>query len=129
MSVVFLTKTKKTAELHDSYMLASSISAWSEHQYNMAETSELLLESGPFSVHSVCIRMENDLGKIVELYIPRKCSASSRIIAATDHAAVQIDFADVDPTTGRMIPNKVTRCFLFTNSYQFSHRKPCYSLL
>ncbi|VDM42646.1 unnamed protein product [Toxocara canis] len=36
-------------------------------------------------------------------------SSSSRIIAATDHAAVQIDFADVDPTTGRMIPNKVTR--------------------
>lgn len=49
LSVVFLTKTKKTAEVHDSYMLASSISAWSEHQYNMAETSELLLESGPFS--------------------------------------------------------------------------------
>uniref|UniRef100_A0A0M3HW12 40S ribosomal protein S21 n=2 Tax=Ascaris TaxID=6251 RepID=A0A0M3HW12_ASCLU len=53
--------------------------------------------------------MQNDVGDVVELYVPRKCSSSSRIIAATDHAAVQIDFADVDPTTGRMIPGKVTR--------------------
>ena len=44
----------------------------------------------------------------MELYVPRKCSSSSRIIAATDHAAVQIDFAEVDSTTGRMT-NKVVR--------------------
>lgn len=53
--------------------------------------------------------MQNDLGEVVELYVPRKCSSSSRIISATDHAAVQIDFADVDPNTGRMIPGKVIR--------------------
>ncbi|KHN73848.1 40S ribosomal protein S21 [Toxocara canis] len=53
--------------------------------------------------------MQNDVGEIVELYVPRKCSSSSRIIAATDHAAVQIDFADVDAKTGRMIPGQVTR--------------------
>uniref|UniRef100_A0A1I8EVJ1 Small ribosomal subunit protein eS21 n=1 Tax=Wuchereria bancrofti TaxID=6293 RepID=A0A1I8EVJ1_WUCBA len=51
----------------------------------------------------------NDEGALVELYIPRKCSSSSRIIAATDHAAVQIDLVDVDPKTGRMVPGKVIR--------------------
>ena len=29
-------------------------------------------------------------------------SASNRIIAAKDHASIQINFADVDETTGRM---------------------------
>ncbi|CAF0928886.1 unnamed protein product [Didymodactylos carnosus] len=38
----------------------------------------------------------------VELYIPRKCSASNTIIAAKDHAAIQIDIADVDEQTGRV---------------------------
>lgn len=58
--------------------------------------------------------MENDEGQLVELYVPRKCSASSRIIAATDHAAVQIDLADVDQN-GRMIPGKVTRYHLLAS--------------
>lgn len=39
--------------------------------------------------------MENDKGTIVDLYIPRKCSASNRIIQAKDHAAVQIAIAKV----------------------------------
>lgn len=57
--------------------------------------------------------MQNDEGVLVELYIPRKCSSSSRIIAATDHAAVQIDLVDVDPKTGRMVPGKVIRYELY----------------
>lgn len=32
----------------------------------------------------------------VELYVPRKCSASNRIIKAKDHASVQINIANVD---------------------------------
>ena len=36
-------------------------------------------------------------------------SSSSRIISAKDHGAIQIDFVDVDPENGRMIPGKVTR--------------------
>ncbi|PSN54733.1 40S ribosomal protein S21 [Blattella germanica] len=39
---------------------------------------------------------------IVDLYKPRKCSASNRIIHAKDHASIQISIADVDPQTGRM---------------------------
>lgn len=37
----------------------------------------------------------------IELYIPRKCAATNKIIAAKDHAAVQLDIAEVDEQTGR----------------------------
>uniref|UniRef100_U5EIE6 40S ribosomal protein S21 n=1 Tax=Corethrella appendiculata TaxID=1370023 RepID=U5EIE6_9DIPT len=46
--------------------------------------------------------MENDAGEFVDLYCPRKCSASNRIIHAKDHASIQINIVDVDPNTGRM---------------------------
>ena len=39
--------------------------------------------------------MQNDEQKIVDLYIPRKCSATNRLITAGDTASVQIDIADV----------------------------------
>ena len=40
--------------------------------------------------------MQNEQGKIVDLYIPRKCSATNQLIAAYDHASVQIEVCDVD---------------------------------
>ncbi|KAL7750599.1 hypothetical protein RI367_003941 [Sorochytrium milnesiophthora] len=40
--------------------------------------------------------MQNDKGDIVDLYIPRKCSATNRLITAKDHASVQINIAEVD---------------------------------
>jgi small subunit ribosomal protein S21e len=39
--------------------------------------------------------MQNNDGDYVDLYIPRKCSASNRILGAKDHASIQINFADV----------------------------------
>ncbi|XP_055386724.1 40S ribosomal protein S21 [Condylostylus longicornis] len=52
--------------------------------------------------------MENDAGDFVDLYCPRKCTASNRIIHAKDHASVQLNIVDVDPVTGRMTDtNKV----------------------
>ena len=39
--------------------------------------------------------MQNDEQKIVDLYIPRKCSATNRLITAKDSASVQIDVAEV----------------------------------
>ncbi|XP_059470401.1 small ribosomal subunit protein eS21 [Neocloeon triangulifer] len=45
--------------------------------------------------------MENDSGEFVDLYCPRKCSASNRIIHAKDHASIQITICDVD-ANGRM---------------------------
>ncbi|SLM33903.1 40s ribosomal protein s21 [Lasallia pustulata] len=40
--------------------------------------------------------MENDKGELVDLYVPRKCSATNRIIKAKDHASVQISVGKVD---------------------------------
>uniref|UniRef100_A0A060TCG6 40S ribosomal protein S21 n=1 Tax=Blastobotrys adeninivorans TaxID=409370 RepID=A0A060TCG6_BLAAD len=51
--------------------------------------------------------MENEKGALVELYVPRKCSATNRIIKAKDHASVQINVANVDEQ-GRAIPNSNT---------------------
>ncbi|KAI8060006.1 30S ribosomal protein S21e [Gongronella butleri] len=40
--------------------------------------------------------MENTEGRLVDLYIPRKCSATNRLITAKDHASIQLNIADVD---------------------------------
>ncbi|TMS16766.1 40S ribosomal protein S21 [Larimichthys crocea] len=47
------------------------------------------------------VNMQNDAGEFVDLYVPRKCSASNRIIGAKDHASIQINIAEVDKVTGR----------------------------
>merc|ERR1711994_680070 len=47
-------------------------------------------------------KMQNDAGEYVDMYIPRKCSASNRLIGAKDHASIQINIAEVDEKTGRM---------------------------
>ncbi len=44
--------------------------------------------------------MQNEAGEVVDLYTPRKCSASNRIISAQDHAAIQLNVAEVDSATG-----------------------------
>jgi len=52
--------------------------------------------------------MQNDAGENVDLYIPRKCSASNRIIYAKDHASIQMNIADVDEKTGMALPSSKT---------------------
>jgi small subunit ribosomal protein S21e len=44
--------------------------------------------------------MQNESGENVDLYVPRKCSYTNRIVKAKDHSSVQINVANVDPTTG-----------------------------
>jgi small subunit ribosomal protein S21e len=44
----------------------------------------------------------------IELYVPRKCAASNQIIAAKDHAAVQLDIAEVNEQTGVATGKSVT---------------------
>ena len=39
--------------------------------------------------------MQNDNNEIVDLYIPRKCSATNRLITSKDHASAQIEIAEV----------------------------------
>lgn len=51
--------------------------------------------------------MENDKHQLVDLYVPRKCAATGRILQAKDHASVQISVADVDEE-GRAVPGAST---------------------
>ncbi|KAK6179646.1 40S ribosomal protein S21 [Patella vulgata] len=46
--------------------------------------------------------MQNEAGEFVDMYIPRKCSASNQIIHANDYSSIQLAVAEVDETTGRM---------------------------
>uniref|UniRef100_A0A674ITS3 Small ribosomal subunit protein eS21 n=1 Tax=Terrapene triunguis TaxID=2587831 RepID=A0A674ITS3_9SAUR len=39
--------------------------------------------------------MQNDAGEFVDLYVPRKCSASNRIIGAKDHASIQMNISEI----------------------------------
>lgn len=47
--------------------------------------------------------MQNEAGEFVDIYIPRRCAVTNRLIGAKDHASIQIQFVDLDPNTGRMI--------------------------
>ncbi|KAJ8078618.1 40S ribosomal protein S21 [Marasmius tenuissimus] len=51
--------------------------------------------------------MENDQGVLVDLYVPRKCSATNRLITSKDHASVQISVVDVD-ANGRALNTTTT---------------------
>ena len=44
--------------------------------------------------------MQNEQGLNVDLYVPRKCNWTSRLIVSKDHAAVQVNIANIDPLTG-----------------------------
>merc|ERR1712179_389849 len=57
------------------------------------------LKFTPTSVHA----MQNEEGKIVDLYLPRKCSATNRLIPAKEHASVQLNVGMVDDN-GRHTP-------------------------
>lgn len=54
--------------------------------------------------------MQNENGENVDLYVPRKCSYTNRLIQAKDHAAVQINVANVDPVTGVMTGDSNVYC-------------------
>jgi hypothetical protein len=54
----------------------------------MAYCSQLIIIVAFISY--VSDNMQNEAGEYVDLYIPRKCSASNRILAAKDHASIQV---------------------------------------
>ncbi|KAH1033114.1 hypothetical protein J1N35_045288 [Gossypium stocksii] len=41
-------------------------------------------------------KMQNEEGQNMDLYIPRKCSATNRLITSKDHASVQINVGHLD---------------------------------
>jgi small subunit ribosomal protein S21e len=54
--------------------------------------------------------MQNESGDNVDLYVPRKCSYTHRLIKAKDHSSVQINVANVDPVTGIMAGDSQAYC-------------------
>ncbi|GKC73826.1 40S ribosomal protein S21-2-like protein, partial [Tanacetum coccineum] len=42
------------------------------------------------------VKMQNEEGQNMDLYIPRKCSATNRLITSKDHASVQINVGHLD---------------------------------
>ncbi|CAH2045188.1 unnamed protein product [Thlaspi arvense] len=40
--------------------------------------------------------MQNEEGQNTELYVPRKCSATNRLITSKDHASVQLNIGHLD---------------------------------
>ena len=44
--------------------------------------------------------MQNENGDNVDLYVPRKCSWTNRLLTSSDHGSVQINVGNVDPVTG-----------------------------
>ncbi|KAJ4001362.1 ribosomal protein S21e-domain-containing protein [Lentinula boryana] len=61
----------------------------------------------PLQTRKTSVAMENDQGVLVDLYVPRKCAATNRLITSKDHASVQIAIADVD-ANGRALPTTTT---------------------
>ena len=51
--------------------------------------------------------MRNNKGDIVEKYMPKKCSATSKILGPKDHAAISIFIPDVDEK-GHIVRSKGT---------------------
>lgn len=46
--------------------------------------------------------MQNDEKQVVDLYIPRTCSATNKLIGPKDHSSVQFNVVDIDEETGVM---------------------------
>ena len=44
--------------------------------------------------------MNTEQGRLVEMYIPRKCSWTHKLLPATERGSVQINVAALDPKTG-----------------------------
>ncbi|CAN1851111.1 40S ribosomal protein S21-2, partial [Linum perenne] len=71
------------------------------HDQFLAESDEIELK---FLVSGLLIlffsdqsaNMQNEEGQNVDLYVPRKCSATNRLITSKDHASVQINVGHLD---------------------------------
>ena len=48
--------------------------------------------------------MLNEEGQNVDLYIPRKCSWTNRLLSSDDYGSVQINVGLVDPKVRRLDP-------------------------
>ncbi|OEU12275.1 40S ribosomal protein S21 [Fragilariopsis cylindrus CCMP1102] len=56
--------------------------------------------------------MQNENGENVDLYVPRKCNWTNRLVEAKDHSSVQINVANVDPVTGMATGDATPYCLV-----------------
>ncbi|KAG9318717.1 hypothetical protein JVU11DRAFT_815 [Chiua virens] len=62
-----------------------------------ATFSDNIPASGPVRRRKTSLRSNPlGIGVLVDLYVPRKCAATNRLITSKDHASVQINVVDVD---------------------------------
>mmetsp|Transcript_10899 Transcript_10899/g.10410 ORF Transcript_10899/g.10410 Transcript_10899/m.10410 type:complete len:84 (+) Transcript_10899:108-359(+) len=54
--------------------------------------------------------MQNEAGEKVDMYIPRKCSWTTRVLEAKDHGSVQINVGNVDSITGLFTGESTAFC-------------------
>jgi len=80
---------------------------------------------------SLSFKMQNASGQYVDLYVPRKCSWTNRLIHSSDYAAVTVNIARVDADSGQRLPENDTFClsgyirskvreFIFCSAITFS---------
>eukprot|EP00961_Rhodomonas_salina_P130324 1754650-Rhodomonas_salina.1 len=62
------------------------------------------------ATHHRCACLQNAEGTTVDLYIPRKCSATNRLIQAKDHGSVQINIAHVDANGTYTVRARLPSC-------------------
>ena len=56
------------------------------------------------------VKMQNAAGQYVDLYVPRKCSWTNRLIHSSDYASVSLNIAKVDAASGQRLPENDTFC-------------------
>ena len=56
--------------------------------------------------------MQNENGENVDLYVPRKCNWTNRLVEAKDHSSVQINVANVDPVAGMATGDATPYCLV-----------------
>jgi small subunit ribosomal protein S21e len=76
---------------------------------NLSLSHDYIFFSVPQLQYNLAI-MQNENGENVDLYIPRKCSWTNRLIRAKDHGSVQINVANVDPVTGLYTGETTSYC-------------------
>ncbi|KAG8079377.1 hypothetical protein GUJ93_ZPchr0007g3589 [Zizania palustris] len=67
-----------------------------DHMSHVTGTFIIARLSAVVLLHLPVATMQNEEGQMVDLYVPRKCSATNRIITAKDHASVQINVGHID---------------------------------
>jgi len=95
---VLVTAAGILASAHPKFDIGLTSQIRSNDDYFRQRTSKVFRQSFNLTetYENPTVTMENEKGDIVDLYVPRKCSATNRIIKAKDHASVQISVGKVD---------------------------------